>query len=91
MSETYPRKTFAKRFSQDIFPSSVGFGGKGTENLRDVQEKSHQNAIFMVESVRAHHKVTNFVGDPACVECKGGKNTRRINAEHRTDMWSWQK
>ena len=51
MSETYPRKTFAKHFSQDIFPSSVGFGGKGTENLRDVQEKSHQNAIFMVESV----------------------------------------
>ena len=83
-----PRKTFAKRFSQDIFPSSVGIGCKGTTKFADVQEKSHQNAIFMVESVRAPHKVTNFVGDPACVWCKGGKNTRRINAEHRTDMWS---
>ena len=47
MSETYPERTFAKRFSQDIFPSSVGFGDKGTENLRDVQEKVHFGVIFL--------------------------------------------
>ena len=41
-------RPFAKRFSQDIFPSSVGFGCKGSEKFADVQEKSHQNAIFMV-------------------------------------------
>ena len=43
-----PKKTIAKRFSQDIFPSSVGIGCKGTTKFADVQEKSHQNAIFMV-------------------------------------------
>ena len=38
MSETYPRKThIAKRFSQDIFPSSVGFGGKGTKKIAYAQ------------------------------------------------------
>ena len=37
MSETYPERTIAKRFSQDIFPSSVGIGGKGTEKFADVQ------------------------------------------------------
>ena len=37
MSETYPERTFAKRFSQDIFPSSVGFGCKGTTKFADVQ------------------------------------------------------
>ena len=32
MSETYPRKTHCeKRFSQDIFPSNVGFDCKGTK------------------------------------------------------------
>ena len=48
MSETYPRKTFAKRFSQDIFPSSVGIGDKGTTKFADMQEKSHFGAIFRV-------------------------------------------
>ena len=48
MSETYPRKTFAKRFSQDIFPSSVGIGCKGTTIFADMQEKSHFGAIFRV-------------------------------------------
>ena len=41
-------RPIAKRFSQDIFPSSVGIGCKGTTKFADVQEKSHQNAIFMV-------------------------------------------
>ena len=48
MSETYPRKTFAKRFSQDKFPSSVGIGDKGTTKFADMQEKSHFGAIFRV-------------------------------------------
>ena len=46
MSETYPRKTFAKHFSQGIFPSSVGIGCKGTTKFADLQEKSHFSAIF---------------------------------------------
>ena len=37
MSETYPERTNAKRFSQDIFPPSVGFGCKGTTKFADVQ------------------------------------------------------
>jgi len=41
-----PKKTFAKRFSQDIFPSSVGIVGKGTTIFADMQEKSHFGAIF---------------------------------------------
>ena len=51
MSETYPRKTFAKRFSQDIFPSSVGIGDKGSEKFAIVQ-------IFQlkVESLRFKDK-----------------------------------
>ena len=36
-------RTFAKRFSQDIFPPSVGFGCKGTIKCADVQ-------IFEVKS-----------------------------------------
>ena len=30
-------RPFAKRFSQDIFPSSVGFGDKGSEKFASVQ------------------------------------------------------
>ena len=37
MSETYPERTFAKHFSQDIFPSSVGIGCKGSEKFASVQ------------------------------------------------------
>ena len=37
MSETYPERTIAKRFSRDIFPSSVGIGCKGSEKFADVQ------------------------------------------------------
>ena len=37
MSETYPKRTFAKHFSQDIFPSSVGIGCKGSEKFASVQ------------------------------------------------------
>ena len=37
MSETYPKKTFAKLFSQDMFPSSVGIGCKGTTKFADMQ------------------------------------------------------
>ena len=48
MSETYPERTIAKRLSQDIFPSSVGIGGKGSEKFASVQEKSHLSAIFLV-------------------------------------------
>ena len=47
MSETYPRRNLAKRFSQDIFPSSVGIGCKGTIKFADVQEKSHFGVIFV--------------------------------------------
>ena len=31
MSETHPERPIAKRFSQDIFPSNVGFDCKGTK------------------------------------------------------------
>ena len=48
MSETYPERTIAKRFSQDISPSSVGIGCKGTTIFADMQEKSHFGAIFRV-------------------------------------------
>ena len=34
---TYPERSIAKRFSQDIFPSSVGFGCKGSEKFAIVQ------------------------------------------------------
>ena len=38
MSETYPRKTHCeKRFSQDIFPSNVGFDCKGTKKIAYAQ------------------------------------------------------
>ena len=37
MSNLPKERTFAKRFSQDIFPSSVGFGCKGTTKFADVQ------------------------------------------------------
>ena len=37
MSETYPERTIAKRFSQDIFPSSVGIDCKITNNFSFLQ------------------------------------------------------
>ena len=36
-------KTFAKRFSQDIFPSSVGIDCKGTTKFADVQILSRKS------------------------------------------------
>ena len=41
-------KTFAKRFSQDIFPSSVGIDCKGTELFWIEQE----NSDFLVNFLR---------------------------------------
>ena len=52
MSETYPERTFAKRFSQDIFPSSVGIGDKGTTKFADVQEKKRKNRFFSLMDAR---------------------------------------
>ena len=37
MSKLPQERTFAKRFSQDIFPSSVGFECKGTTKFADLQ------------------------------------------------------
>ncbi len=39
MSETYPTRETMKRFSQDIYPSSVGIDDKGSEKFADEQEK----------------------------------------------------
>ena len=45
-------RPIAKRFSQDIFPSSVGIEDKGSENLRDEQEKSEKFAFFSLVDAR---------------------------------------
>ena len=37
MSNLPKERTFTKRFSQDIFPSSVGFGCKGSEKFAFLQ------------------------------------------------------
>ena len=50
MSKPTQERTFAKRFSQDIFPSSVGFGCKGTEKFASVQ-------IFKVKTENGKVKV----------------------------------
>ena len=47
MSETYPKRTFAKRFSQDIFPSSVGIGDKDTTLFWHKQENMYENVFFV--------------------------------------------
>ena len=54
MSETYPERTFAKRFSQDIFPSSVGIGCKGSEKFAIVQ-------IFQLKVERLRFKDKEIV------------------------------
>ena len=43
MSNLPKERTFAKRFSQDIFPSSVGFECKGTIKFADVQILSRKS------------------------------------------------
>ena len=40
-------RAIAKRFSQDIFPSSVGFGCKGTKNI------VHTQVLFNFEFISA--------------------------------------
>ena len=46
MSKPTQERPIAERFSQDIFPSGVGIGGKGTTKFADVQEKSHFLMFF---------------------------------------------
>ena len=46
MSKPTQERPIAERFSQDIFPSGVGFGCKGSEKFAGVQEKSHFLVFF---------------------------------------------
>ena len=62
-------RTFAKRFSQDIFLSSAGFDCKGTIKFADVQEKSHFNAIFLVYGVKCRGKFS-LVDAPLALQFK---------------------
>ena len=47
MSNLPKERTFAKRFSQDIFPSSVGIGDKVTNLFLHKQENMYENVFFV--------------------------------------------
>ncbi len=84
-----PKKTFAKRFSQDIFPSSVGIGCKGTENLRDVQENSTFFVIFSLEDAQYPNDIhliphdVCVIGDPVAIDIDKEEGERRTRRAHR--------
>ncbi len=70
MSETYPsKKPLRNAFRRTYFPSSVGIGCKGTENLRDVQEKLHFLVIFYSAGYRR------------ALDCQKGAKILSVHAE----------
>ena len=88
MSNLPKERTFAKRFSQDIFPSSVGFDCKGTTKFAFLQILSGKS-----DCDKDLNKNTELM-DKDCIEhSTKSRDNRRIfiySAGNRRGLDRWQ-